>query len=182
VDGKPVPKVIDFGVAKAIEGSLLADTAATQFGMVIGTLEYMAPEQAGGLSTDVDTRADVYSLGVILYELLTGQRPLDTRQLKQAAWSELIRVIQEDDPLTPSKRLATEETLPSLAEARHTNPGQLVSLLRGDLDWVVMKCLEKQRERRYETANALARDIERFLADEIVDARPPTRPIDLVNS
>ena len=174
VDGKPVPKVIDFGVAKAVEGSLLADSGATQFGMVIGTLEYMAPEQAGGSSMDVDTRADVYSLGVILYELLTGQRPLDTRQLKQAAWSEMIRFIQEEEPVTPSKRLTTEETLPSLAEARHTDPGQLVSLLRGDLDWVVMKCLEKQRERRYETANALARDIERYLADEVVDARPPT--------
>ena len=174
IDGKPVPKVIDFGVAKAIEGSLLADSGATQFGMVIGTLEYMAPEQAGGLSTDVDTRADIYSLGVILYELLTGQRPLDTQRLKHAAWSELIRVIQEEEPQTPSKRLATEDTLPTLAEARGTEPGQLVSLLRGDLDWVVMKCLEKPRERRYETASALARDIQRFLADEIVDARPPT--------
>jgi len=174
VDGKPMPKVIDFGVAKAIEGSLLADSDATQFGMVVGTLEYMAPEQAGGQSADVDTRADVYSLGVILYELLTGQRPHDTRRLKEAAWAEMIRVIREDDPLTPSKRLATEETLPTLAAARQTEPGQLVSLLRGDLDWVVMKCLEKQRERRYETANALARDIERFLADEVVDARPPT--------
>jgi tetratricopeptide (TPR) repeat protein len=174
VDGKPVPKVIDFGVAKAVEGSLLADSAATQFGMVIGTLEYMAPEQAGGSSTDVDTRADVYSLGVILYELLTGQRPFDTRRLKQVAWAEMIRLIQEEEPETPSKRLATEETLRALAAARQTEPGQLVSLLRGDLDWVVMKCLEKPRERRYETANALARDIERFLADEVVDARPPT--------
>ena len=174
IDGKPVPKVIDFGVAKAIEGSLLTDSAATQFGMVIGTLEYMAPEQAGGLNADVDTRADVYSLGVILYELLTGQRPLDTRRLNQTAWAEMLRSIQEDEPLTPSKRLATEVTLPSLAEARHTDPGHLVSLLKGDLDWVVMKCLEKQRERRYETANALARDIERFLADEVVEARSPT--------
>jgi tetratricopeptide (TPR) repeat protein len=174
VDGKPVPKVIDFGVAKAIEGSLLADSDATQFGMVVGTLEYMAPEQAGGQSADVDTRADVYSLGVILYELLTGQRPHDTRRLKEAAWTEMIRVIREEDPQTPSRRLATEETLPTLAAARQTEPAQLVSLLRGDLDWVVMKCLEKQRERRYETANALARDVERFLADEVVEARPPT--------
>ena len=174
VDGKPVPKVIDFGVAKAVEGSLLADSGATQFGMVIGTLEYMAPEQARGSNTDVDTRADVYSLGVILYELLTGQRPLDTRHLKQAAWAEMIRLIQEREPETPSRRLATEETLPLLAEARQTDPGQLVSLLRGDLDWVVMKCLEKQRERRYESASALARDIQRFLADELVEARPPT--------
>jgi serine/threonine protein kinase len=117
VDGKPVPKVIDFGVAKAVEGSLLADSAATQFGMVIGTLEYMAPEQAGGSSTDVDTRAEVYSLGVILYELLTGQRPFDTRRLKQVAWAEMIRLIQEEEPETPSKRLATEETLPALAAA-----------------------------------------------------------------
>ena len=174
VDGKPVPKVIDFGVAKAIEGSLLADSDATQVGMVIGTLEYMAPEQAGGRSADVDTRADIYSLGVILYELLTGQRPLDMLRLRQTAWTEMIRVIREDEPQTPSRRLATEETLPTLAAARQTEPGQLVSLLRGDLDWVVMKCLEKSRERRYETANALARDIERFLADEIVEARPPT--------
>jgi len=173
VDGKPTPKVIDFGVAKAAKGSQLDMSMATQMGAVIGTLEYMAPEQAGFLGTDIDTRADIYSLGVILYELLTGQRPIDARRLKQVALSEMIRLIQEEDPPKPSRRLSSEITLKDLAAARQTEPGKLVSILRGDLDWVVMKCLEKQRERRYETANGLARDIQRYLADEVVEARPP---------
>ena len=174
VDGRPTPKVIDFGVAKATEGSLTDLSMATQLGAVVGTLEYMAPEQAGFLGTDIDTRADIYSLGVILYELLTGQRPIDPRRMKRATLTEMVRLIQEEDPLKPSRRLATEATLADVAAARHTDQGRLMSLLRGDLDWVVMKCLEKQRERRYASANGLARDIQRFLADEVVEARPPS--------
>ncbi len=174
IDSKPVPKVIDFGVAKATEGKITEDTLATGFGNVVGTLEYMSPEQAGVTGEDVDTRADIYSLGVILYELLTGLRPIDAGRLKKAALHEMFRIIQEEEPPRPSTRLSTDEGLPSFAALRQTEPGKLTAMLRGELDWVVMKCLEKQRERRYETANALARDIQRFLADEVVDARPPS--------
>jgi eukaryotic-like serine/threonine-protein kinase len=172
IDGKPVPKVIDFGVAKATAGRLTDESMSTQFGAIVGTLEYMSPEQAGFSGTDIDTRADIYSLGVILYELLTGLRPIDAKRLKKAALTEMIRIIQEEEPSKPSTRLSTDEALPSLAALRHTEPRKLMALLRGELDWVVMKCLEKSRERRYETANALARDIQRYLADEAVEARP----------
>jgi tetratricopeptide (TPR) repeat protein len=174
IDAKPVPKVIDFGVAKAIGSKLLDESPSTQFGAVVGTLEYMAPEQAGYAGTDIDTRADVYSLGVILYELLTGLRPIDGKRLRKAALTEMARILQEEEPSKPSTRLSTEESLPSLAALRQTEPKKLMALLRGELDWVVMKCLEKQRDRRYETANGLARDIERYLADELVEARPPS--------
>lgn len=174
VDGKPVPKVIDFGVAKATSGRLTDESLSTQFGAVVGTLEYMSPEQAGFSGEDIDTRSDVYSLGVILYELLTGLRPFDKKRLKQAALDEMIRIIREEEPSKPSTRLSTDEALPSLAAVRHIEPSKLTALLRGELDWVVMKCLEKQRERRYETANGLVRDIQRYLADEVVEARPPS--------
>ena len=174
IDGKPVPKVIDFGVAKATGGKLTDESMSTQFGAVVGTLEYMSPEQAAFSGVDIDTRADIYSLGVILYELLTGLRPIDAKRLKQAALAEMIRIIQEEQPSKPSTRLSTDESLPSLAAMRHTEPKRLIALLRGELDWVVMKCLEKSRERRYETVNGLARDIQRYLADEPVEARPPS--------
>jgi serine/threonine protein kinase len=174
VDGRPVPRVIDFGVAKATGEKLTDASLATQFGSIVGTLEYMSPEQAGFSGEDIDTRADIYSLGVILYELLTGLRPIDARRLKQAALTEMIRAIREEEPSRPSTRLSTDEALPSLAALRRTEPRRLTALLKGDLDWVVMKCLEKARDRRYETANALARDIQRYLADEAVDARPPS--------
>ena len=174
IDGKPVPKVIDFGVAKATAGKLTDESLSTQFGAVVGTLEYMSPEQAGFSGEDIDTRADIYSLGVILYELLTGLRPIDAKRLKKAALTEMIRIIREEEPSKPSTRLSTDESLPSLAALRQTEPRKLMALLRGELDWVVMKCLEKQRERRYETANGLARDIQRYLADEPVEARPPS--------
>ena len=174
LDGKPVPKIIDFGVAKALSGKLTDETLSTGFGAVVGTVEYMAPEQAGFSGDDVDTRADIYSLGVILYELLTGLRPLDSKRLRQAALTELIRIIHEEEPSKPSTRLSTDEALPSLAALRQTEPRKLMALLRGELDVVVMKCLEKQRDRRYETANELARDIQRYLADEVVEARPPS--------
>jgi serine/threonine protein kinase len=174
IDGRPVPKVIDFGVAKAISGRITDTPMDTQFGAVIGTFEYMAPEQAGFAGHDVDTRADVYSLGVILYELLTGLRPHDAKRLRKAALNEVIRVIQEVEPSKPSTRLSTDEALPSVAATRQIEPRRLMAMLRGELDWVVMKCLEKQRERRYETANALARDVQRYLANEAVEARPPS--------
>jgi eukaryotic-like serine/threonine-protein kinase len=174
IDGRPVPKVIDFGVAKAIAGRLTDESMETQFGAVIGTLEYMSPEQAGFSGVDIDTRADIYSLGVILYELLTGLRPIDAKRLQKAALTEMIRIIREEEPSKPSTRLSTDESRASLAALRQTEPRRLMALLRGELDWVVMKCLEKHRERRYETASALARDIERYLADEAVEARPPS--------
>jgi tetratricopeptide (TPR) repeat protein/tRNA A-37 threonylcarbamoyl transferase component Bud32 len=174
IDGKPVPKVIDFGVAKATGGRLTDESLSTQFGAVVGTLEYMSPEQAGFSGQDVDTRADIYSLGVILYELLTGLRPIDGKRVKNAALTEMIRIIREDEPSKPSTRLSTDDSLPSLAALRHTEPRRLMAMLRGELDWIVMKCLEKSRERRYETANGLARDIQRYLADEAVEARPPS--------
>src|SRR5262245_6962889 len=174
LDGRPVPRVIDFGVAKALGGKLTDESPSTLFGAVVGTLEYMAPEQAGHSGSDVDTRADVYSLGVLLYELLTGLRPLDARRLRAAALDEVLRMIREEEPTRPSARLAAEEALPRLAAARQVEPRRLLGLLRGELDWVVLRCLEKQRERRYETASALARDIQRYLADEPVEARPPS--------
>jgi serine/threonine protein kinase len=174
IDGAPIPKIIDFGVAKATGGKLTEETLSTQFGAVVGTLEYMAPEQAGLSAEDIDTRADIYSLGVILYELLTGLKPHDSQRLRKAALTEMVRIIQEEEPSKPSTRLSTDKSLPSLAALRQTEPKKLMAMLRGELDWVVMKCLEKQRDRRYETANGLARDIQRYLADEIVEARPPS--------
>jgi serine/threonine protein kinase/tetratricopeptide (TPR) repeat protein len=174
IDGKPVPKVIDFGVAKATAGKITDATLSTQFGAVVGTLEYMSPEQAGIASEDIDTRADIYSLGVILYELLTGLRPLDAKRLRQAALTEMIRIVREEVPSRPSTRLSSDQSLPSLAALRQTEPRKLLTMLRGELDWVVMKCLEKSRDRRYESANGLARDIQRYLADEAVEARPPS--------
>ena len=158
IDGEPVPKVIDFGVAKATSGKLTDLSMSTQFGAVVGTLEYMSPEQAGFSAIDVDTRADIYSLGVILYELLTGLRPIDAKRLKNAAFTEMIRIIREEEPSKPSTRLSTDESLPSMAALRQTEPRKLMALLRGELDWVVMKCLEKKRDRRYDTAIGLARD------------------------
>jgi WD40 repeat protein/serine/threonine protein kinase/lipopolysaccharide biosynthesis regulator YciM len=174
IDGKGVPKVIDFGVAKATSGRLTEESLSTQFGAVVGTLEYMSPEQAGFAGEDIDTRADIYSLGVILYELLTGLRPIDAKRLKKAAFTEMIRIIKEEEPSKPSTRLSTDASAPSMAALRQMEPKKLRTLLRGELDWVVMKCLEKQRDRRYETANGLARDIQRYLADEVVEARPPS--------
>jgi tetratricopeptide (TPR) repeat protein len=173
-DDQPVPKVIDFGVAKGASGKLTDESLSTQFGAVVGTLEYMAPEQASLSGEDIDTRADIYSLGVILYELLTGLRPLDGKRLKQAVLTEAVRIIREVEPPRPSARLSAAESLPTVAALRQTEPRKLMALLRGELDWVVMKCLEKDRSRRYETANGLARDLQRYLADEPVEARPPS--------
>ena len=172
-DGRPVPKVIDFGVAKATQ-KLTEKTMFTQYGQIVGTLEYMSPEQANLNQLDIDTRSDVYSLGVLLYELLTGTTPLDRRRLQSAAFDEMMRIIREEEPPKPSTRLSTLDTLPSVAANRHTEPKRLSALVRGDLDWIVMKALEKDRARRYETANGLANDIQRHLDDEPVVACPPS--------
>ncbi len=174
-DGKPVPKVIDFGVAKAMQQRLTDRSMYTEIGAVIGTLEYMSPEQAELSALDIDTRADVYALGVLLYELLTGSTPLDRKRLKQAAYAEMLRIIKEDEPPKPSTRLTdSQDSLASLAAQRRMEPAKLTKALRGELDWIVMKCLEKDRTRRYETANGLARDVQRHLADETVEACPPS--------
>lgn len=173
-EGRASPKVIDFGVSKAMAQPLTHLTLNTGFGTVVGTLAYMAPEQAATDASDVDTRADVYALGVVLYELLAGSTPFDPDRLKKAALHEVVRVIREEDPPRPSTKLSTADALPNLAANRATEPNRLVRLLRGDVEWVVMKCLEKDRDRRYETANALALDLERYLSDEPVLAGPPT--------
>jgi eukaryotic-like serine/threonine-protein kinase len=173
-DDKPVPKVIDFGVAKAIEQRLTEKTVYTQFGMLVGTFEYMSPEQAEMNAFGVDTRSDIYSLGVLLYELLAGSTPLERRRLREAAFDEIRRLIKEEEPPRPSVRLSTSGALAKVAAARQTDPAKLSRLVRGELDWVVMRCLEKDRTRRYETANGLARDVERYLNDESVEACPPS--------
>jgi serine/threonine protein kinase/WD40 repeat protein len=173
-DGKPVPKVIDFGIAKAAGPKLTDRTLFTEFGAVVGTLEYMSPEQAELNQLDIDTRSDVYSLGVLLYELLTGTTPLDRKRLKAAALLEVLRVIREEEPPRPSTRLSTTDELPSIAANRGLEPGKLSGLVRGELDWVVMKALEKDRGRRYESASAFAADVQRYLNDEAVQACPPS--------
>src|SRR5262249_31244769 len=173
-DDKPVPKVIDFGVAKAIEQRLTEKTMFTQFGALVGTFEYMSPEQAEMNAFGVDTRSDIYALGVLLYELLAGTTPLEQKRLRAAALDELVRLIKEEEPPRPSVRLSTSDTLSKIAAARGTEPDRLSRLVRGEMDWIVMKCLEKDRTRRYETANALARDLQRHLADEPVEACPPS--------
>ena len=173
-DGEPVPKVIDFGVAKAVGGGLTDKTLFTDFGAVVGTLEYMSPEQAEPNQLDIDTRADLYALGVLLYELLTGTTPFERKRLRAAALLECLRIIREEEPQKPSTRLSSAEQMPSVAANRGLEPKKLTGLVRGDLDWIVMKCLEKDRNRRYETANGLAMDVQRYLADEPVLASPPS--------
>ncbi|MCC6507839.1 MAG: serine/threonine protein kinase, partial [Pirellulaceae bacterium] len=173
-DDKPVPKVIDFGLAKAMNQSLTEHTLHTAHDMVLGTPLYMSPEQAQLNNIDVDTRSDIYSLGVLLYELLTGTTPLEKQRFNQAAWDEIGRVIREEEPPLPSLRLSSAQTLPSLAAGRHTEPAQLTKLVRGELDWIVMKALDKDRTRRYETANGFAADVNRYLAGEPVLAAPPS--------
>jgi serine/threonine protein kinase/tetratricopeptide (TPR) repeat protein len=172
-DGQPVPKVIDFGVAKATEQRLTERTMFTQYGQIVGTFEYMSPEQAEMSQLGVDTRSDIYSLGVMLYELLTGSTPLERQRLREAGLHEMLKIVKEEEPPKPSTRLSSTQEAPKIAAARRTEPVKLAKLLRGELDWVVMKCLEKDRARRYDTANGLARDIERYLHEEPVEAGPP---------
>ena len=174
-DGTPVPKVIDFGVAKATEQNLTERTLFTQYGTMVGTLEYMSPEQVEMSALGADTRSDIFSLGVLLYELLTGSTPLSHKRLKEAAYAEILRMIREEEAPKPSTRLSESgEALVSISAQRHTEPTKLSRLMRGELDWIVMKTLEKDRNRRYETANGLARDVERYLANEPVQACPPS--------
>ena len=174
VDGRPTPKVIDFGVAKATE-QRLTDQSFADTGAIVGTPAYMSPEQADPSTLDIDTRTDVYALGVILYELLAGSPPIDAKQFQRGAIQEILRMVREVDPPRPSTRLSTSDALPNIAANRHIEPAQLKRLLRGDLDWIVMKSLEKDRTRRYDSANGFAEDIRRHLAYEPVMAAPPSR-------
>ena len=173
-DEQAVAKIIDFGVAKAIGARLTEKTLFTEFGQLVGTLEYMSPEQAKLNQLDIDTRSDIYSLGVLLYELLTGTTPLNRKQLKDSSLLELLRIVREQDAPTLSNRLNTTKELPAIAAKRGLEPASLTKLLRGELDWIVTKALEKDRSRRYETAGSLALDVQRYLADETVEACPPS--------
>lgn len=174
-DHQPVPKVIDFGVTKATSQALTEKTMFTGYGQIVGTLEYMSPEQAKVNQLDIDTRSDIYSLGVLMYELLTGTTPFDKRRLRSAAWDEILRIIREEEPPRPSTRLSeSKDSLPSVSARRRSEPASLTKLVRGELDWIVMKALEKDRVRRYETAIGLANDIQRYLKDEPVAACPPS--------
>ncbi len=173
-DGRPVPKVIDFGVAKAVDAPLSDLSIHTDFGAVVGTLEYMSPEQAGLNQLDIDTRSDVYSLGVLLYELLTGTTPISRSQFGNAAFFDALRMIRELEPEKPSTRISSVEQAPTIAANRSTEPIRLSGLVRGDLDWIAMKALAKERLRRYQTAKDLADDLQRYLNHEPVAAGPPS--------
>jgi serine/threonine protein kinase/tetratricopeptide (TPR) repeat protein len=170
-----VPKVIDFGVAKAIDQRLTERTMFTQYGLIIGTFEYMSPEQAEVGALEVDTRSDIYSLGAVLYELLTGSTPLEQSTLRGASYSEILRRIREEDPPRPSTRLGeSKDQRATVAFQRKTEPARLTKLVRGELDWIVMKALEKDRSRRYESVSGLVRDIQRYLQGDPVEAGPPS--------
>ena len=175
-DGVPVPKVIDFGIAKAIDQPLTEKTLFTRFEQFMGTPAYMSPEQAEMSGLDVDTRSDIYSLGVLLYELLTGKTPFDSKELAKSGVDAMRKTIREQEPVRPSTKVATlqgeERTI--TARRRSTDSSKLLHQLKGDLDWIVMKCLEKDRTRRYDTANGLALDVQRYLDNEPVAARPPS--------
>ena len=171
-DGKPVPRVIDFGVAKATSYQLTEKTLFTAYGQMIGTPAYMSPEQAEMSGLDVDTRSDIYSLGVLLYELLTGKTPFDGKKLRSAGYAEMQRIIREDQPPKPSTKLTTMgDELTAVSSHRSTEPKKLGQILKGDLDWIVMKALEKERNHRYETASTFAADVGRYLAGDVVSAR-----------
>src|SRR5262249_25139404 len=173
-DGTPVPKVIDFGIAKAFGQQLTDKTLVTGFAQMIGTPLYMSPEQASLNNPDIDTRSDVYSLGVLLYELLTGTTPFEKERLRQVGYDEVLRIIREEEAPKPSTRISTlGQAASTVAERRQIDPKRLSRLLRGELDWIVLRALEKDRTRRYATAQELADDLRRFLDDEPILARPP---------
>src|SRR5207253_1264638 len=175
-DGVPVPKVIDFGIAKATQGELTEKTLHTKLNQFIGTPAYMSPEQAEMSGLDIDTRSDIYSLGVLLYELLTGSTPFDTQELLASGLDAMRKTIREEEPVRPSTKFATlqGEELATTAKRRSVEASRLVHQLKGDLDWIIMKSLEKDRSRRYETANDFAADLKRHLSNEPVAARPPS--------
>ncbi len=173
-DGVAVPKIIDFGVAKALNQQLTCKTLFTQFGQIVGTMEYMSPEQSRVNQLDIDTRSDIYSLGVLLYELITGTTPIQSQQLKDLSWDELARLIREEDAPAPSQRLSTIERIQLVAQQRNTEPSQLNGFVKGELDWIVLKALDKQRSRRYQNATELADDVKRFLQGDEVLACPPS--------
>ena len=177
-DGNPLPKIIDFGMAKALQhaGRLTDKSYFTEFGLAIGTPQYMSPEQTETSLQDIDTRSDIYSLGVILYELLTGTTPLDSETIKKHALVKVLEIVRDAVPPPPSRRLgsSSSQVLESVSGLRRIESKKLTTLLRGELDWIVMKALDKDRSRRYDTVNSFARDVQRYLNSEPIDARPPT--------